>query len=106
GLTDVTDDGGGGVGVDVPDVACRQVRHPDGVLHGRDLADALGVVARDVVGVRCDAVAAQPCIHPSSAGGSPVRTFQHDRARTLTEYESVAITVERARGPFGIVVAR
>ena len=105
GLGHVALRGGGGVGVDVPDVAGRQVGLAERELHRPGGAEARGVGLGDVVRVGGDPGAGGLGVHRGPARLGVLGGLEDDAGGALAEHEAVAALVPGPRGGLRVVVA-
>ena len=96
----------GAVRVDVVDVGRRDAGVGDRLLHAARRALAARRRRRDVEGVGAGAVADHLAEDAGAAGLGVLERLQHQDAGALRHHEAVAVAVERAARPLGLVVPR
>src|SRR5205823_7222071 len=103
-LTDVAETGGSGVGVDVIDIAGRDLSVIERQLHGARGAAAVFRRRGHVVGVSRKSVAGQLTIDLRAALLGVFELFDNGNARALANDETVTVAIERARRALRLVV--
>src|SRR5438477_1371968 len=105
GLADVAETSGSGVGVDVIDVAGRDLRVIERQLHGAGGASAVFRRRGHVMGVRRKPVAGELTINFRAALLRMFELFDNRNARAFADYETVTVAIERAGRALGFIVA-
>src|SRR5437762_11348398 len=104
-FADVAQTGGSGVGVDVIDVAGRDLRVIQRLLHGPRGASAVFRRGGHVVGIRRKSVAGELTINLRAALLRVFELFDNGNARALADDETVPVEIEWARRALRFVVA-
>src|SRR6266404_4763676 len=103
-LADVAKTGRSGVGVDVIDVAGRDLRVIQRLLHGARRASAVFRRGGHVVGIRRKSVAGELTIYLRAAFLRVFELFDNGNARAFADDETVTVAIEWARRALRFVV--